>query len=217
MRNPDMVSRYLRTDDARVVSVAGVNLRSEWWSRPYEYAWAAGFTGTGLLVLDAGCGVTHPFKWHLAETCASVVAVDSDGAVQGGISFVAANRAEWGEQLENLRCNWEHARLRQGDITRLDCPDASFDRIFCISVLEHMDPLNRVAAVREFARVLAPGGMVLLTMDVPACNPADVLAQAAQAGLTPAGEVDLDQPANLLRSEPWYRGLSVFRAALVEA
>jgi len=48
------------------------------------------------------------------------------------------------------------------DITRLDLPDDSFDGVICSHVLEHVD--EDVLAMREFARVLRPGGWALLNV-----------------------------------------------------
>lgn len=48
-----------------------------------------------------------------------------------------------------------------GDITRIPAQDASFDVVLCTEVLEHVpDP---VAAIMEMARLLKPGGTLLLT------------------------------------------------------
>lgn len=47
------------------------------------------------------------------------------------------------------------------DITRIPVPDKSFDVILCTEVLEHVpDP---VAAIYEMARIIKPGGRLLLT------------------------------------------------------
>ena len=47
------------------------------------------------------------------------------------------------------------------DITAIPAPDASFDVLLCTEVLEHVpDP---VAALREMARLLKPGGRLFLT------------------------------------------------------
>jgi SAM-dependent methyltransferase len=42
------------------------------------------------------------------------------------------------------------------DITALDLPDAAFDAVLCVHVLEHVP--DDAAAMRELHRVLAPGG-----------------------------------------------------------
>ena len=47
------------------------------------------------------------------------------------------------------------------DITTIPAPDASFDAILCSEVLEHVpEPTH---ALDEFARLLKPGGVVILT------------------------------------------------------
>jgi SAM-dependent methyltransferase len=48
-----------------------------------------------------------------------------------------------------------------GDIAAIPVPDRSFDAILCTEVLEHVpDP---VGAIREMARILRPGGQLILT------------------------------------------------------
>jgi SAM-dependent methyltransferase len=47
------------------------------------------------------------------------------------------------------------------DITSIPVPDASFDAVLCTEVLEHVP--EPIEAVREMARILRPGGVLLLT------------------------------------------------------
>lgn len=54
------------------------------------------------------------------------------------------------------------AWVRHGDATALRFGDGSLDAILCLDVLEHVPDFR--AALREFARVLAPGGALLLTV-----------------------------------------------------
>ncbi len=75
------------------------------------------------------------------------------------------------------------SRLRHEDVTRLTFRDARFDRLFSFDVLEHV-PDHR-AALREFARVLKPGGLAVVTV------PFDVNAEASlrRASIGPDGTI----------------------------
>ena len=55
-----------------------------------------------------------------------------------------------------------------GDGTRLPFPDATFDRIICSEVLEHIP--DDVAALRELRRVLKPGGTLAATVPAMAAR-----------------------------------------------
>lgn len=73
------------------------------------------------------------------------------------------------------------------DLRDLDLPDASFDLVLCLHVLEHVDDDAR--ALRELRRVLRPGGTAILqvprrpgpTLEDPAAtSPAERLARFGQ-------------------------------------
>lgn len=76
---------------------------------------------------------------------------------------------------EYLRSGWQRLRLtgwlwrqgafelaRHGDATALADPDARFDGVLSLDVLEHIPQPD--LALREFARVLRPGGTLVLTV-----------------------------------------------------
>jgi SAM-dependent methyltransferase len=56
--------------------------------------------------------------------------------------------------------------VRNLNLTRLACPDSSFDCVVALSVIEHVPHVERSLA--EMYRVLAPGGRLLVTTD---CTP----------------------------------------------
>lgn len=101
----------------------------------------------GLRVLDAGCG-----RGEVLLACAK------RGARVAGVDFSAAAVEITRETL----ADYPDADVRQGDVTALPWPDDSFDRIQNSDVIEHLDPPQTVPALREFRRVLKPGGYLLL-------------------------------------------------------
>ncbi|MBI5502664.1 MAG: DUF268 domain-containing protein [Deltaproteobacteria bacterium] len=87
---------------------------------------------------------------------------------------------------------------RQGDVTALPFQDQSIPSLSCLHVVEHvglgrygdpLDPLGHMKACRELQRVLAPGGMLLLSVPVGRSgvwfNAHRVLDPASVAGLMP--------------------------------
>jgi demethylmenaquinone methyltransferase/2-methoxy-6-polyprenyl-1,4-benzoquinol methylase len=101
--------------------------------------------------LDVGCGVGLYALW-LAE------AVGARGRVVGiepSVERVEAARALVGHVLPPPRLEF-----RQGDATKLDVADASFDWLWCGDVLHHVQ--DTAGALREFARVVRPGGRIVV-------------------------------------------------------
>jgi len=101
--------------------------------------------------LDVGCGVGLFGQW-LAE------AIGPRGRVVGiepSLERVEAARAIVGQGPVGSRLEF-----RVGDATKLDMPDATFDWIWCGDVLHHIQDTG--VALREFARVVRPGGRIVV-------------------------------------------------------
>jgi ubiquinone/menaquinone biosynthesis C-methylase UbiE len=100
----------------------------------------------GLTLLDAGAGECQFKKYcsHLNYLAQDFGQYDGNGNI--------------GLQTGN----WDNSKLDiLSDITSIPLPDASVDAIMCTEVFEHIpDP---IAAVKEFKRLLRPGGYLLLT------------------------------------------------------
>ena len=114
----------------------------------WEYPWALGRAGLepGARVLDAGAGDSI-FPVYLARQGYRVTAVD--------LEFTGTLGELHGVEVDYLRA----------DMTDLPLPDAHFDAVFCISVIEHLPEERIPVAMRELRRVLRPGGALLLTTD----------------------------------------------------
>jgi SAM-dependent methyltransferase len=106
----------------------------------------------GHSVLDAGCGEgRHCFG--CLERGAHVVGLDLDFG-----SLRDASKRLRGRASELQRTG----EMTQGDTFRLPFRDASFDRIICSEVMEHVHDYR--GAARELARVTKPGGRVAVTI-----------------------------------------------------
>ena len=111
----------------------------------------------GDKVLDLGCGFgRHAFE--AARRGANVVALDAGRDEVDGVAATFAAMVEAGELLDGSL----HTAAVQGDALHLPFPDATFDRVICSEVLEHIP--DDVAAMAELARVLRPGGTMAVTV-----------------------------------------------------
>ena len=102
----------------------------------------------GTTIFDAGCGTAFNAV-RLAEMGFRVEGIDlSQAAIEAGRDYAVQRNVA------------DRVRLRQGDLTKLEIADASFEAIICFGVLMHVP--NFDAAVGELARVLKPGGALVL-------------------------------------------------------
>jgi ubiquinone/menaquinone biosynthesis C-methylase UbiE len=107
----------------------------------------AALTGSEL-VLDAGCGAGHT-ALALARSGAKVVAFDLTPAMLEQVERLATERG-----LNNVV-------TKQGDVEALPFDDATFDVIASRYSAHHWP--HPLVALREFRRVLKPGGQLILS------------------------------------------------------
>lgn len=106
----------------------------------------------GARILDAGAGEQQHKKYcgHLRYVAQDFAQYDGQGDRSGLQTGV-----------------WDQSGLDiVGDIAAIPEPDESFDAILCVEVFEHIP--HPVEALREFSRLLKPGGRLILT--APFCS-----------------------------------------------
>ena len=138
-----------------------------WMVRLWEYPWA--IINSEILpdskILDVGAGWSL-FPLYLAQRSGNIDSIDTDERQMKLLSPALA-------EILKLKVNYF-----VDNALHLSAKDNTYDYVFCISVLEHLEEetdkgkpvnwhknkLDRIA-IREFLRVIKPGGRVILTLD----------------------------------------------------
>ena len=132
---------------------------------------AVGMLPTFGCALDFGCGhgrLTQALADHFAE----VVGVD----IAESMLAVAAAKNRHGERVR-------YVHNVRADLSLF--ADASFDFVLSLLVLQHMRPQFASVYLREFARILRPGGVAFLQIPVESLAPPPVEGRVRTAA--PAG------------------------------
>jgi SAM-dependent methyltransferase len=109
-----------------------------------RYQWASQ-AAKDRRVLDAGCGTGYGCRLLAHGGAREVTGIDIAGSV---LEAVADGMPE-------------SVRLQVGDVRKLDFEDDTFELIVCFEVIEHLE--DPFAALDELVRVLAPGGLLLVS------------------------------------------------------
>jgi SAM-dependent methyltransferase len=143
----DPVSAQLRQE------IYGEDIGQNSWLTADEYrTWLAWLDLTPAAhALEVGCGSGGPALFLARERGAQVTGVDVDahGVAQANRMALALDLAE-------------HAHFQQADAGQpLPFENAMFDAILCVDAINHLP--DRLAVLREWRRMLKPGGRVLFT------------------------------------------------------
>ena len=170
------MNRFFNIDDKRIEELEGFKLPKEWWSRPYEYAFAMDFVNKDDVCLDIGCGLEHPFKNYLGKNCKKTIALDIDRRVSDlkstGVEFVI------------------------DDILNYN-PDFKFDKIYAISTIEHtLQYLEE--KFENIKNMLKDDGKIILTVDYPTLRPEKLLECAKKSNLALISDFNEEMAENVL-------------------
>ena len=171
------------------------------WSRRWEYPFVAQRviefaekqSDGPVRVLDAGSGVTYfPYFIRSEVPRSQITCFDSNASYHPMFAAV------------NVTLGETKVKFEEGWLQKLQFVDGGFDVVCCISVLEHTNNYGEI--LDEFARVLRPGGLLVLTFDLsldgrfelPRAIAADLLTELSRKFDAPA---DIDLHKELARME----------------
>ena len=101
----------------------------------------------GAQILDAGCGAGEPTARYFVDRGDTVTGIDLSERM-----------------LALARRQVPEATFQRLDMRNLAFPPASFDAITAVYTVFHLPRVDHVALFAGFARVLKPGGKLLLTL-----------------------------------------------------
>jgi SAM-dependent methyltransferase len=135
-------------------------------TRAVEYPWAyfATGAGAGCRVLDTGGGLSGLQFVFALEGC-DVVNVDPCEPDSGGWPTTRWQvPPDLHDRLNELFGTG--VRLIQKRLQDADLEAGSFDRVVCLSVIEHLHPADARDLLEHMVRLLAPGGLLVATIDL---------------------------------------------------
>lgn len=174
------MNKYFKKNDKKVSKLGKYKIPVEWWSRPYEYAFAKNYLVKDERILDVGCGLEHPFKFFASTIC-DVVALDKDSRI--------------------LDCKKQVEKIDYVVADILNYKDEMlFDKIFCISVLEHTQS-HMIEKMKNIKNLLKEDGRIIITCDSPILKPEKLIQFANSSGLRIDGKNEYEDKKNIIKSD----------------
>ncbi len=138
------IERKTQADYDRIAGAFAASRRGMKWPEVSEFLEEL---KAGESVLDVGCGT--------GRVCAQLA--------KEGVHYTGIDISE--EQINQARKACPQGKFFTGSMLELPFPDNSFDAVLHIAALHHLlTKEERARALREAARVLKPGGKLLITV-----------------------------------------------------
>ena len=206
------------------------------WSRAWEYPWAvlaSEMQNNSYKILDVGGGGS-PFAIYLAEHGHDSIVCDPS-LNQGLNAILNRNKGIYMNirpfifqlilKLTGIVSMWGKPSRSKNDSV-LYCPysaedirfpDNYFDRVFCLSTMEHIPVENWGQCMKEFERVLKPGGRLIITLDMstPNANDRQYLKLVNSCSLKLVGDPNYTVPISQEDKEARHLGYSYETIGLV--
>lgn len=160
-----------------IVELKSPEVGGLYFTRDYEWPWAVTNANLeeGLKVLEIGCCYS-PFSIYLSKQ---------------GLKVTATDKEDYSDIFKDTAVEF----VQVAEETKIPFKDKSFDRIFSISVLDHVPEEKIKAMVKEIKRVLKPKGMIIFTIDrANSCRKKgfpDNYIELMMAGLTKTAQANL--------------------------
>jgi len=198
---PNIVpNRFITKNDKKVDKMIFDLEPNFWWSRLYEYALCLEMASEGETVLDLCTGTYHPFKFALLEKTNDVYACDL-ADTSNKVVLEAIEKRFGTDALNSFdKKMLDDVKLSSQDIVNLNYEDNMFDKIFCISALEHLSVDVIKSGLKQIKRVLKNDGKVILTLDYPTLKPDTLISIIEEVGLKVDGEFNYDIPSDAISS-----------------
>jgi hypothetical protein len=143
----------------------------KWWSRIYEYQWLQDcikqwFTGDTAekIVLDAGCGASHPGSLMLADN--KFKRIDSTGQYDKLPLFDILKRPS----VKYYR--WD----------MLDPFPFQYDCVVCLATLEPQDTVQQLQVLHNLANAVKSEGILMIAAYYPLADPQHLVAELTGLG-----------------------------------
>ncbi len=164
------------------------------WSREWEYPWAVinSVCRPGMRVVDLGCGGSPLLPYLVRRLGCRGAGVDLKLTSTEGHTLRGFARAP---ETVVPEVTWVLASMASTGLA-----SHAWDRVFCISVIEHVDKPTAAGTMLEIARLLTPEGRALITTDVDGSHRTltssyeRLLQMAGDAGLALDGPCDFTPP-----------------------